>query len=78
MERYADPLDLAQAHVEQEMAARIAAIQLRARQGEGRDDCMVCGARIPDARRRQIPNATRCAPCQDRAERGQAGVPFRD
>ncbi|MFY9975775.1 MAG: TraR/DksA C4-type zinc finger protein [Chromatiaceae bacterium] len=78
MERYADPLDLAQAHVEQEMAARIAAIQLRARQGEGRDACIVCGTRIPEARRRQIPNATRCAPCQDQAERGRAGVPFHD
>jgi len=77
MERYADELDLAQVHVERETAARITAIQVQTRQGQGRDDCIDCGARIPDARRRQIPNATRCAPCQDQAERGREKVPFR-
>lgn len=77
MERYADLLDLAQAHVEREMAIRIAAIQLRARQGQGRDDCIDCGAQIPEARRRQVPNATRCAPCQNQTERGQQRKAFR-
>lgn len=74
MERYADQLDLAQAHVECEIALRIAALRHRTHEGQGRDDCMVCGSLIPDARRRHIPNATRCAPCQDQAERGQGPV----
>jgi RNA polymerase-binding transcription factor DksA len=77
MERYADVLDLAQAHAEHEVATRIAAIQLRTRQGEGRDDCLDCGVRIPEARRHHVPNALRCAPCQDKAELSAKGAPFR-
>lgn len=72
MERYADLLDLAQAHVERETALRIASIQLRVRRSGGRDHCIDCAARIPEARRRQVPNAIRCASCQDQAERGSA------
>ena len=32
--------------------------------GEGTDECVECGADIPEARRRAMPGATTCVHCQ--------------
>lgn len=32
--------------------------------GEGTEDCVECGAEIPEARRRAMPGATTCVACQ--------------
>lgn len=69
MERFADVFDQAQAHIEQETALAIDRIRLHAVSGRGRMDCIECGASIPARRRQHVPNAQRCAPCQERLER---------
>lgn len=76
MEKFADVLDLAQAHVEREMELRIAAIQ-RASRGAGAELCIDCGTVIPVARRRHVPHAERCAACQEQEERDLRGMPLR-
>lgn len=68
MERFADELDMAQAHMEREIQLRIAAIQDHANGGLGRVFCIDCGEPIPEQRRRHVPNARRCARCQQRLE----------
>jgi phage/conjugal plasmid C-4 type zinc finger TraR family protein len=68
MEKYADVLDRAQAHIERETELRISAIRRRAVIGAGRACCRDCGAPIPEARRTQVPNAQCCAPCQNDRE----------
>lgn len=69
MEKYADVLDLAQAHTERETQLRIAAIQRHADSGDGRQSCLDCGEPIPASRHRHVPNANRCAICQTAEER---------
>ncbi|MCU0836474.1 MAG: TraR/DksA family transcriptional regulator [Chromatiaceae bacterium] len=70
MERYADVIDLAQAHVEQETALRIAQIRRHAVvMGTGSSRCVDCGGAIPEARRQQVPGARRCVACQSLVER---------
>jgi phage/conjugal plasmid C-4 type zinc finger TraR family protein len=69
MERFADVLDMAQAHIEQETALEIERIRKGTIAGTGSTHCVDCGSEIPDARRRHIPNAVRCVPCQDLSER---------
>ena len=50
-------------------AAEECTAQIRASlQGDGQDECEDCLAVIPAARRAAIPNAIRCAPCQQVAE----------
>ena len=50
-------------------AAEERTAQIRASlQGDGQDECEDCLAVIPEARRAAIPNAIRCAPCQQVAE----------
>lgn len=50
-------------------AAEERTAQIRASlQGDGQDECEDCLAVIPAARRAAIPNAIRCAPCQQVAE----------
>lgn len=39
--------------------------------GEGSDDCESCGKPIPSVRRKALPSATRCVPCQSRKERAR-------
>ena len=68
MEKYADDLDMAQAHTEREIQLRIAAIQQHANAGSGCHFCVECGAPIPEPRRRHVPNAKRCAACQQALE----------
>lgn len=43
-------------------------------QGEGSEDCEVCGEEIPAARRLAAPWAVRCAPCQSKVELARKGV----
>lgn len=69
MERFADVLDMAQAHTESEIRLRIDAIQRHANAGLGRELCSDCGEPIPESRRRHVPNATRCTACQGERER---------
>jgi phage/conjugal plasmid C-4 type zinc finger TraR family protein len=70
MERFADELDQAQAHIENETEMRICSIQAQVRAGGGSPHCVACGGPIPEARRRLVPNAVRCIDCQSRHERG--------
>lgn len=77
MEKFADVLDLAQAHMQRETELRIAAIQLRTNVGFGREVCVDCGCRIPPDRREHVPNARRCADCQAAEECRHAPIPRR-
>lgn len=36
--------------------------------------CIGCGLNIPEARRKAVPNCTRCVVCQQKWERAQNGV----
>lgn len=74
MEKFADELDMAQAHTEREIQMRIDAIQRHANGGLGRRLCIDCGAVIPESRRQHVPNAKRCAGCQDAMERSHTPV----
>jgi phage/conjugal plasmid C-4 type zinc finger TraR family protein len=74
METFADVLDLAKAHTDRETQLRIAAIQRHANSGAGRTFCMDCGDPIPDSRRLHVPNAQRCAACQEADEHRQRPV----
>lgn len=74
MEKFADELDMAQAHIEREIEMRIDAIQRHANLGHGRRFCIDCGEPIPESRRRHVPNAKRCADCQDAWERDGSPV----
>jgi phage/conjugal plasmid C-4 type zinc finger TraR family protein len=69
LERFADELDLAQYQSARALDVAIAEIRSRNGGGVGREDCQDCGREIPSARLRYVPNAIRCAPCQDRQER---------
>lgn len=64
----ADLLDRAQQIEEQHRAAALARHHARP-VGTGTADCVDCGATIPDARRRALPEADRCVGCQTVAER---------
>ncbi|MCG6897065.1 MAG: TraR/DksA C4-type zinc finger protein [Thiocapsa sp.] len=77
MEKFADVLDLAQAHVERETELRIAAIQRHANSGFGSSRCSDCGEPIPTRRRKHVPNAKRCAACQAAEELRHAPIPRR-
>jgi phage/conjugal plasmid C-4 type zinc finger TraR family protein len=77
MEKYADVLDLAQAHMECETQLRISAIRKRCLTGKGRRTCLECGTSIPEARRTRVPNAQRCAPCEQEHEWLLLAIPRR-
>ena len=68
MTRYADELDMAQAHIELETEMRIARILSRNNAGSGSAHCIDCGSTIPAERRKHVPGAVRCVPCQNRNE----------
>lgn len=74
MERFADELDLAQVRVDQATEFAIAEIRRRAKEGQGRQECIDCGCTIPQIRLTHVPNATRCVRCQDRHERPRERV----
>lgn len=40
---------------------------------ENSGDCADCGTEIPETRRRLVPNATRCTPCQAHFEKRHRG-----
>lgn len=70
MERFADIIDMAQAHVEMETALRIE--QIRRREivvVVGRPYCINCGSLIPEERRKCAPSTQRCVACQSLLER---------
>ncbi|WP_296700979.1 TraR/DksA C4-type zinc finger protein [Thiocapsa sp. UBA6158] len=69
LERFADELDLTQFRIDQLTALAVAAMRDQANLVSGRDHCLDCGDLIPAKRLIYVPNATRCAPCQDREER---------
>jgi phage/conjugal plasmid C-4 type zinc finger TraR family protein len=77
MEKYADVLDLAQVHMECETQLRISAIRKRSLIGYGRSTCLECGLPIPEARRTRVPNAQRCAPCEQDREHNLSAIPRR-
>jgi RNA polymerase-binding transcription factor DksA len=76
MERFADELDLTQVRIEELTQRTIAEIRRKLSDGVGRTDCQDCGATLPSERLRHVPNATRCAPCQNRHERRQSQFQF--
>jgi phage/conjugal plasmid C-4 type zinc finger TraR family protein len=69
LERYADDLDLAQSRIDQVTELAIAEIRKGSSLPTGRQYCLDCGHRIPVQRLAHVPNAARCAPCQERQER---------
>jgi hypothetical protein len=69
LERFADDLDLTQFRIDQLTALAVAAMRDQASRVAGREHCLDCGDMIPAKRLICVPNATRCAPCQDREER---------
>lgn len=71
MARFADVVDMAQAHIELETEMQIARILRGNRTCTGSPHCIDCGAPIPAERRRHVPNAVRCVHCQDLDERGR-------
>jgi len=72
LERFADELDLAQARTDLAVEMAVAEICKQAREGEGRRDCCDCRRPIPPARLLCVPNAQRCALCQERHEHQRA------
>ena len=64
----ADNADEAQAIEQRLLDKRINAALPPARQGS--EFCADCGGRISEARRRAMPQATRCIGCQETAEDG--------
>jgi phage/conjugal plasmid C-4 type zinc finger TraR family protein len=76
LERFADDLDLTQFRIDQLTELAVAAMRNQASLVSGRDSCLDCGDMIPEKRLIYVPNASRCAPCQDRHERlGRGFVP---
>jgi len=69
VERFADELDLTQLHIDNQINAAVSKIREQATEGQGRKACIECGAEIPPARLKHIPNAQRCATCQESQER---------
>ena len=63
----ADEIEIAGDYIQRKTDERTAAIRAQL-QGDGQDECEDCLAVIPEARRAAIPNAIRCAPCQQVAE----------
>ena len=63
----ADDADIACDLAQRDREGAVALLR-QAAQGAGAEDCADCGAPIPAARRKAVPHATRCMPCQTRAE----------
>ena len=62
--------ELAERRFEEERAAGVATIRATLC-GSGAPICRDCGDQIPAERRMAVPNARRCADCQDDFERGR-------
>lgn len=56
-------IELAEARIEKERDAGLARVRARLA-GEGAADCVDCDEPIPEARRKALPSACRCAACQ--------------
>jgi len=68
MERFGDIIGMAQAHVEMETEGRIRQIRNKLKNGSGSDCRIDCGGEIPADRRKYLPGAVRCVPCQNLRE----------
>lgn len=67
----ADQVDAAQSEQERHLALALT----RHRSGAESDSayfCLICGTRIPEARRQAKPGVRRCIHCQEQIERGVA------
>jgi len=60
----ADQLDRASAIVDAERIAGVSLVRAQL-QGSGSDECLSCGADIPQGRREAAPWATLCVACQE-------------
>lgn len=58
-----------QARLDAATAERLAREQAARESQQGSDYCKECGFDIPEERRRRLPWATRCVPCQDFVEK---------
>jgi len=61
-------VEAAEAAVDRQREASIGRIR-EALLEPGEEECVDCGHLIPEARRRAMPSADRCLPCQSRFER---------
>lgn len=48
----------------------------RMQSGDGESHCVICGEEIPEARRRALPSAKTCVPCQSRRDTSAAVSAF--
>jgi phage/conjugal plasmid C-4 type zinc finger TraR family protein len=63
-----------QDQIEDTVADAVAAARARLAEGEGSEECVICGEPIPEARRRALPGARTCVDCQSaRDKRPVAG-----
>ncbi|HEX4736819.1 MAG TPA: DksA/TraR family C4-type zinc finger protein [Allosphingosinicella sp.] len=63
-----------QDQIDDTVADAVAAARARLAEGEGAEDCVICGEPIPEARRRALPGARTCVDCQSaRDKRPAAG-----
>lgn len=64
-----DEIDMAQAHSELLLSAKIANHRMKATAaGTGAADCEECAEEIPMARRQAVPGSTLCVHCQSKME----------
>ena len=63
-----DDLDYAQERIEAERESGIAAVLARLPSGESAEECVECGAAIPEARRAAVPGVELCVECAEVAE----------
>ncbi len=62
-----DDMDRATALTEAHHAESLGAVTRQLRQ-PGTPDCQVCGEPIPERRRKELPSARTCTPCQQAME----------
>jgi phage/conjugal plasmid C-4 type zinc finger TraR family protein len=57
-----------QEQIEDTVADAVSAARARLAGGAGSEECEECGEPIPEARRRALPGARTCVPCQARRD----------
>jgi len=61
----ADDVDRANDAMSLQIQAKLDEIRRKNTEGVGTDECVDCGVEIPAERKRILPNAVRCVPCQE-------------
>ena len=61
-----------QDQIDDTVADAIAAARARLAEGEGCEECVICGEPIPEARRRALPGARTCVQCQSARDKRPA------